>query len=76
MHPQALVPVLYITGYLAKKSQRGNSLFLQFFPMHIHVFILCRKFELIPIKFGFLQIFKVAQKLCQIKCPFIFRWSS
>ena len=24
--------------------------------------MLCRKFELIPIKFGFLQIFKVAPK--------------
>ena len=24
--------------------------------------MLCRKFELIPIKIGFLQIFKIAQK--------------
>ena len=28
--------------------------------MHIHVLMLCRKFELIPIKIGFLRIFKVA----------------
>ena len=30
--------------------------------------MLCRKFELIPIKFGFLQIFKVAQKSGQRPC--------
>ena len=33
--------------------------------------MLCRKFELIPIKIGFLRIFKVAQKLGQSPCTIV-----
>ena len=36
--------------------------------MHIHVLMLCRKFELIPIKIGFLKNFKVAPKSGQSPC--------
>ena len=55
----------YSTGSLAKfrqKWQKENSPFLLHFLMHIHVLILCRKFELISIKIGFFMIFKVAPK--------------
>ena len=38
----------------------------------MHALMLCRKFELIPIKIGFfLQIFKVAQKSGQRPCTII-----
>ena len=33
--------------------------------------MLCIKFELIPIKFGFLRIFKVAPKSDQIPCTIV-----
>ena len=33
--------------------------------------MLCRKFELIPIKIGFLQIFQVAPKLGKSPCTII-----
>ena len=33
--------------------------------------MLCRKFELIPIKIGFLRIFKVAPKLGQSPCTIV-----
>ena len=36
--------------------------------MHIHVLMLCRNFELIPIKFGFLKKFKFALKSGQRPC--------
>ena len=39
--------------------------------MHIHALMLFRKFELIPIKIGFLRIFKVAQKLGQSPCTIV-----
>ena len=39
--------------------------------MHIHVLMLCRNFELIPIKFGFLKIFKVAPKSGQRPCTIV-----
>ena len=50
----------YSTVILAKchqKSKVENSPFLYFFFMHIHVLMLRRKFELIPIKIGFFMIF-------------------
>ena len=50
----------YSTVILAKfhqKSKVENSPFLYFFFMHIHVLMLCRKFELIPIKFRFFTNF-------------------
>ena len=50
----------YSTGALAKFCQKWkveNSQFLYFFLIHIHVYMLCRKFELIPIKFGFFTNF-------------------
>ena len=37
----------------------------------MHVLMLRRKFELIPIKFGFLRIFKVAQKSGQRPCTIV-----
>ena len=39
--------------------------------MHIHVLMLCREFERILIKIGFLQIFKVTQKLGQKPCTIV-----
>ena len=39
--------------------------------MHIHVLMLCRKFELIPIKIGFFMNFKVAQKSGQSPCTIV-----
>ena len=50
----------YSTGTLAKfheKLKVENSPFLLHFLMHIHVLMLCRNFELIPIKFGFFYEF-------------------
>ena len=50
----------YSTGSLVEfheKLQGENSPFLLHFLMHIHVLMLCRKFELILIKIGFLKKF-------------------
>ena len=50
----------YSTRSLAKFHQKWlgeNSSFLYFFLMHIHVFMLCRKFEMILIKIGFFMNF-------------------
>ena len=59
----------YSTGSLAKfhqKWQGENSPFLLYFLMHIHVLMLCRKFELIPIKIGFFyEFFKLLQNLAK-----------
>ena len=46
------------TGFLAKFCQKlnlGNSFILLHFLIHIHVLMLCRKFELIPIKLDFCE---------------------
>ena len=40
-----------------------NSLFLLHFLMHIHVLMLCRKFELVPIKIGFFTNFETCSKI-------------
>ena len=65
----------YSTGSLAKfhqKWQGENSPFLLHFLIHIHVLMLFRKFELIPIKIGFFtNFFKVAQKLGQSPCTIV-----
>ena len=56
----------YSTGSLAKfhqKWQGENSPFLLHFLIHIHVLMLCRKFELIPIKIGFFTNFKSCSKI-------------
>ena len=37
--------------------------------------MLCRKFELIPIKFGFLKNFKVAPKSSKSPCTIYSTWS-
>ena len=53
-------PCTNSTVILAKfhqKSKVENSPFLYFFFMYIHVLMLRRKFELIPIKFRFFTIF-------------------
>ena len=39
--------------------------------MHIHVLMLFLKFELIPIKIGFLKKFKVAPKSGQSPCTIV-----
>ena len=39
--------------------------------MHIHVLMLCRKFELIPIKIGFFTNFKVAQESGKSPCTIV-----
>ena len=55
-----LKSLYYSTGSLAKfhqKCQGENSVFLYFFLIHIHVLMLCRKFELIPIIIGFFYEF-------------------
>ena len=39
--------------------------------MHIHVLVLHRHFELIPIKIRFLQIFKIARKSSQKPCTIV-----
>ena len=47
----------YNTGYMAKfhqKWQGENSPFLLHFLIHMHVLMLRRKFEVIPIKMDFL----------------------
>ena len=57
IRPKALY---YNTGSLAKFRQKWlgeNSPFLLHFLIHIHVLMLCRKFELIPIKIGFFMNF-------------------
>ena len=64
----------YSTGSLAEFHQkwlRKKSPFLLHFLIHIHVLMLCRKFELIPIKIGFLWIFKVAPKSGQSPCTIV-----
>ena len=56
----------YSTGSLAKfhqKWQGDNSSFLLHFLMHIHVLMLCRKFELIPIKIEFFTNFLICSKI-------------
>ena len=37
------------------KNGNGRIPFLYFFLIHIHVLMLCRNFELIPIKIGFFK---------------------
>ena len=64
----------YSTGSLAKfhqKWQGENSPFLLHFLIHIHVLMLCRKFELILIKIGFLRFLKVAPKLGKSPCTIV-----
>ena len=56
----------YSTGSLAKFHQKWlgeNSSFLYFFLMHIHVLMLRKKFELIPIKIGFFTNFLSCSKI-------------
>ena len=63
-------PYTIVHGLWSKMAKREFSIFIIFL-MHIHVLMLCRKFELIPIKFGFLRIFKVAQKSGQSPCTIV-----
>ena len=60
----------YSTGLLAKfhqKWQGENSPFLLHFLIHIHVLMLCRKFELIPIKIGFFyKFFKLLKNWAKV----------
>ena len=50
------IPCTIVQGILTK-YQGENSQFLYFFLIHIHVFMLCKKFELIPIKLRFFMNF-------------------
>ena len=50
-----------------EKLQGEKSPFLLHFLMHIHVLMLCRKFELIPIKIGFFKkFFDLLQNLVKV----------
>ena len=64
----------YSTGSLAKFHQKSlgqNSPFLLHFLIHIHVLMLYRKFELIPIKIGFKKIFfNLLQNLVKVPCTY------
>ena len=56
----------YSTWSRAKFHQKQlgeNYPFLLHFLMHIHVLMLCRKFELIPIKIGFFTNFQSCSKI-------------
>ena len=56
----------YSTGSSAKfcqKCQEENSAFLYFFLIHIHVLMLCFKFEVIPIRTEFFTNFKSYSKI-------------
>ena len=60
------ITLYYSTGSLAKFHQKWlgeNSLFLLHFLMYIHVLMLCRKFELIPIKIQFFTNFQSCFKI-------------
>ena len=46
-----------------KNMEEENSLFLLHFLIHIHVLMLCRKFEVIPIKIGFFTNFSSCSKI-------------
>ena len=64
----------YSTGCLAKFHQKWlgeNSSFLLHFLMHIHVLMLCRKFELIPIKIGFFTNFLIFSKIWSNPCTIL-----
>ena len=53
----------HVQRILSKMAKRE---FYIFFWIHIHVLMLCRKFELIPIKIGFLHIFKLLKNLAKV----------
>ena len=56
----------YSTVTLAKFHQKWlgeNSSFLLHFVIHIHVLMLCRKFELIPIKIAFFTNFQSCSEI-------------
>ena len=58
----------YSTGILAKFRQKWlgeNSPFLYFFLIHIHVFMLCKKFKMIPITIVFFTNFLSCSKIEQ-----------
>ena len=55
--PKSLYYSTVILAKFRQKSKVENSPFLYFFLMHIHVLMLRRKFELIPIKIEFFTIF-------------------
>ena len=60
--PKSLYYSTWSWAKFHQKWQGENSSFLYFFLMHIHVLMLFLKYELIPIKIGFLKNFKVAPK--------------
>ena len=62
----------YSTWYFVENVKERILNFYNFFSIHIHVLmLLCRKFELIQIKIGFLRIFKVASKSGQSPCTIV-----
>ena len=54
-----------------QKWLRENFTFLHFFLIHIHAFMMCRKFEPFPIKIRFFTIFKVAPKSGKSPCTIV-----
>ena len=55
----------------SEKWFRNHPQFLLNFLIHIDVLMLCRKFELIPIKIEFKKIFKVTPKSGQRPCTIV-----
>ena len=60
-----------VQGTFHQNWQGENSPFLLHFLIHIHVFMFCKKSELILFKIDFLQIFKVAPKSGQTPCTIV-----
>ena len=56
---------------LAKTARREFSIFITFSDTYTCTYVEFKNFELIPIKFGFLRIFKVAPKSGQSPCTIV-----
>ena len=61
--PKSLYYSTWSRAKFHQKWQGENSLFLFYFLIHIHVLMLCRKFELILIKIGFFMNFLSCSKI-------------
>ena len=61
--PKTLYYSTWSSTKFHQKWQGENSPFLYFFLIHIHVHMLCRKFELIPIKIEFFTNFLSCSKI-------------
>ena len=70
------IPIITLTSCsIHQKWQGENSPFLLHFLMHIHVLMLCGKFELIPIKIGFSMNFLSCSKIGSKSLYYNSTWS-